>query len=360
MELAAETTQKRNNVIQAKMEPLITISIPVYNVAKYVEKALLSALNQTYDNLEILVVDDKGADNSMEIVRKIVATNARGKIVRIIEHEQNIGLGATRNTSIENAKGEYLFFMDSDDYISDNCIELLYKAIKKSNADMAVGSFAAVLADGSISERYINGNLIEEGECALGKWITSRKVYVQVWNKLYRTELLRKNNVICIPSNRNEDVFYTFQLIPVVKKVVFIPDITYFYLIENPDSTMYTLKTSLFDERTHIQYVEILEYMLKYMREHKMKNHKVLVDYFKWFYGIRIRYVLQNSHISRNLKIKYLNDIKNLNANKELGSFDKRPVSVLLGLMPTSFVESVYHFRSLIRKKYKQNPLYNA
>lgn len=332
------------------MEPLITISIPVYNVAKYVEKALLSALNQTYENLEILVVDDKGTDNSMEIVKKIIETNARGKIVRIIEHEQNIGLGATRNTSIKNAKGEYLFFMDSDDYISDNCMELLYAAIKKNNADMAVGSFATVQADGNICERYINGNMTEEGECALERWITSPKVYVQTWNKLYRTELLRKNSVRCIPSNRNEDVFFTFQLIPIVKKVAFISDVTYFYLIENPDSIMYTIKTSLFDERNHIQYIGILEQMLNYIEKHNLRNHRVVVEYFKWFYGIRIGYILYNKHISRNLKIKYLNDIKNLNATDKLGNFDKRLYSLLLANMPAYFVESIYYIRSLIRK----------
>ena len=96
----------------------VTLSMPIYNVALYVERALLSALNQTFESIEFLIVDDKGSDNSMDIVRRIISEHPRGKDVRIIEHEKNIGLGATRNTAIDNANGEYLFFMDSDDEIT--------------------------------------------------------------------------------------------------------------------------------------------------------------------------------------------------------------------------------------------------
>ena len=91
----------------------VTLSMPIYNVAPYVERALLSALNQTFESIEFLLVDDRGTDNSMDIVRRIIKDHPRGKDVRIIEHPHNIGLGATRNTAIDNAQGEYLFFMDS-------------------------------------------------------------------------------------------------------------------------------------------------------------------------------------------------------------------------------------------------------
>lgn len=331
------------------MNPLITLSIPVYNVEKYVEKALTSALNQTYDNLEILVIDDKGNDNSMAVVRDVISNHPRGSIVKIIEHEHNQGLGATRNTSIDNALGKYIFFMDSDDSISHDCIELLYKAIEKANADMAIGSYAAVLSDGTISKNYIYDDPVESGYCPMEKWIYSRKIYVQVWNKLYKTGMLRKNNVRCIPSNRNEDVFFTFQLITRVKKIVFIPKVTYFYLIENPSSIMFKTHSSLFDEKSHIQYIGILEQMLNYIEKHNLKRHNVVIEYFKWFYGLRIGYILSNKYISRDSKIKYLNEIKNLKATYKLGYFDKRMSSILLSNMPASFVELVYRFRKRIR-----------
>lgn len=89
----------------------ITIGIPVYHVEKYIEKSLKSALNQDFKlPYEIIVVDDRGTDGSMELVKQIVESHERGEIVRIIRHEENKGLGEARNTIIRNAKGKYLFF----------------------------------------------------------------------------------------------------------------------------------------------------------------------------------------------------------------------------------------------------------
>lgn len=327
------------------MNPLITLSIPIFNVEKYLEKALESALNQTYDNLEILVIDDKGTDNSMELVRNIIASHPRGNIVRIIEHDKNQGLGATRNTSIENAQGEYIFFMDSDDYISYNCIELLYKAIAETNADMAVGSYAAILADGSLNKNYVYGYQVEDGHSPMEKWISSPNFYVPVWNKLYKTEFLRKYNVKCIPSNRNEDVFFTFQLISIVKKIVFIPHITYLHLIENPNSIMNKTKQSPFDEWSHNQYIDILDKMLNYIIQHDLKTHRAVVEYFKLYYRNRIYYIINNTYISGKLKARYLNDIKSLKAYKKIGEFDRARISLLLSVAPSSFVEMAYRLR---------------
>jgi glycosyltransferase involved in cell wall biosynthesis len=109
----------------------VTLSMPVYNVEKYMERALLSALNQTFESIEYLIVDDKGTDNSMAIVRRIIANHPRGKDVRIIDHGVNQGLGAARNSAIKEAKGEYLYCMDSDDEITKDCIEILYNKMRK-------------------------------------------------------------------------------------------------------------------------------------------------------------------------------------------------------------------------------------
>ncbi|MDR3129792.1 MAG: glycosyltransferase [Tannerellaceae bacterium] len=132
------------------MKQLVTLSMPVYNVAPYIEKALLSALNQTYEEIEFIVVDDKGTDNSMEIVRNIIAGHPRGKAVRIIDHPMNIGLGAGRNTAIDNARGDYLFFMDSDDEITQDCIQKLYDEMKRSNVDFVQGSRTTLCLDHTI------------------------------------------------------------------------------------------------------------------------------------------------------------------------------------------------------------------
>ena len=103
----------------------VTIGIPVYKSKYYIRRALESALAQTYPSIEFLLIDDAGNDGSLAIVEDIQQTHQRGKDMRIISHDRNIGVSASRNQIIDEAKGDYLYFMDSDDIITDNTISLL-------------------------------------------------------------------------------------------------------------------------------------------------------------------------------------------------------------------------------------------
>lgn len=113
--------------------PLISIIIPVYNVEKYLEECVDSVINQTYTNLEIILVDDGSTDSSPDICDDYGSKDVRIKVI----HRTNGGLSAARNSGIETAQGEYISFLDSDDYIADNTIEFLYNAIVTHNADIA-------------------------------------------------------------------------------------------------------------------------------------------------------------------------------------------------------------------------------
>jgi glycosyltransferase involved in cell wall biosynthesis len=114
----------------------ISLVFPVYNVAAYVRDSLLSALEQSYSNIEYLIIDDRGTDNSMDIVN----SHSRKEAIRIIKHPKNRGLGGTRNTAILEATGEYLFFLDSDDILLNNAIELLVDLLKEDDYDMIAAS----------------------------------------------------------------------------------------------------------------------------------------------------------------------------------------------------------------------------
>ena len=102
----------------------VSIIIPVYNVAPYIIRCLDSIYNQSYPNLEVIIIDDCGTDNSMAIIDSYL-TSDQHDITRIIHHHKNQGLSIARNTGINNANGEYLYFIDSDDYITSNCIKTL-------------------------------------------------------------------------------------------------------------------------------------------------------------------------------------------------------------------------------------------
>lgn len=197
--------------------PLITIAMPIYNVASYVEESLLSALNQTYENLEIIVVDDKGKDNSMDIVRSVISTHPRGNIVRIIEHPKNLKTGATKNTAIDNAKGQYLFFMDSDDIIIPECIQLFYNRMENTHVDVVLAAHAQYKKNDlnlPITKFTVSECVIKK-EQAILKYTHSKvreRYPVPTWNKLYNMDFIRGFQIKCIPHHLQEDPWFSFQV----------------------------------------------------------------------------------------------------------------------------------------------------
>ena len=166
----------------------VSLAIPIYNVSLFVERALLSALNQTYDNIEYLIVDDKGQDDSMDIVHRIIKDHPRGKDVRIIEHPHNIGTDATKNTAIDNAQGEYLFFMDSDDEIIPTCIEILVHKMQEHPVDFIAASHMKKDLSGKTYPTYTYSPILIQGDdlpVAQYRYAQNNDIYVMSWNKLY-------------------------------------------------------------------------------------------------------------------------------------------------------------------------------
>lgn len=332
------------------MNPLITISIPVYNVEKYVEKSLYSALNQTYDNLEILVIDDKGTDNSMDVVQHIIAYHPRGNIVKIIDHGKNQGLGATRNTSIDNARGEYLFFMDSDDYISTNCIELLYSAIQQNDAQMAVGSFTNFDDSQSSFSPTIIENNYYNGKFALSEF----RNYVQTWNKLYNISFIRRNKVRCIPKDTFEDIFWGFQLIDIVEKVAVISAITYYYRQDNANSITRMQEKKIFSKKDFEQRYRIQKNMYKCFIEQKVNINKATVGYFMGMYNYMIKYILEADNLNLNEKRGYLKYIDKNPIITTNTIFKSKPIYIPFRYFPTYRAYKLYDFamngRNLLKK----------
>ena len=122
----------------------VSLIIPVYNVENYIRESLLSALGQTFGSIEYILVDDCGTDHSMEIACSIVDGHPRRQDVRIVSHDRNRGLSAARNTGITAAAGRYVFFMDSDDELTPDCIERHYMVITQSSADFTIANIKLI------------------------------------------------------------------------------------------------------------------------------------------------------------------------------------------------------------------------
>lgn len=214
----------------------VTIAIPVHNVEQYIRKAMDSALSQTFQSIEFLVIDDKGNDNSMEIVRSLQKEHSRGNQIRIVDNIKNKGLSETRNVALKEATGKYLFFLDSDDYMSEDCIELLYNAIEKEKAQIAIASCQEVLLDGSIRKTYQlpYTHSQEPNELASLRYGKLYKDMIcSAWNTLYLMSFLRENNVRYKARRICEDALFWFDVFPLVTSFVLLPNITYFYVIRD-------------------------------------------------------------------------------------------------------------------------------
>ena len=221
--------------------PLVSIGIPVYNVEPYIEKCLLSALNQSYQNLEILVVDDCSTDNSMMVVNGLQQTHPKGSLIRVIKHPHNKGIGETRNTIIKECKGIFVYFIDSDDFIEPNAIDLLCVQAVKYKTDVTIASHRKVALDTGEelpTYQYTSFQLFQ-GDEMFAKYVCSDlrwHIAIVVWNILFSVEFLR-NNALLFAGRKDEDALFLSDYYSEVKSAVIMPDITYNY-VARPDSIM--------------------------------------------------------------------------------------------------------------------------
>ena len=184
-------------VINYKLK--VTIGFPVYNVEKYVSNSLKSALEQDFEDFEILVVYDKSDDLSLDIVNHLLATHPNGKKARLIIREKKEGLGEARNTAIREALGKYIYFMDSDDFITPDAISKLYDSARRFDADVTIGSSYKTDGKRTWAEKdneFPNLQYLEEGYFADYYFNTLRDIMPSTaWNILFKMDFLRKNNL---------------------------------------------------------------------------------------------------------------------------------------------------------------------
>lgn len=238
------------------MEYEVTIGIPVYNVEKYIRKTLESALAQTFSSIEFLVLDDCGTDASMDIVRDIQSRHPRGGNIRIVRQQKNSGIGNARNRIVEEAKGFYLYYLDADDTITPNAIELLYKNAQKYNADIVYGSYKRIEQfDTHVEETayvYPSLQFLKEYEFANKVYSDYGFLQATTWNFLIRTDIYKKNGLRYFNINYWEDFLFTMDLPTYISNAVLLSEITYFYYCRYGS-------LSNFGKRDHIEKTEIQE-----------------------------------------------------------------------------------------------------
>lgn len=224
----------------------VTIGIPVYRSKDYIRQTIESALVQSYPSIEFLIVDDCGHDGSMEIIEEFQQNHTRGKDIRIIRHLENQGVSASRNQIIDEAQGTYLYFLDSDDQISANAIELLMRNVLHYDAEVAFGSYERVNLSGeSQIYQYPDIQLLRDDELACFAYRKYGGIQASSCNYLVKTSLLRDNHLLFVDADYWEDFVFTFDLVTYVKRAVLLSDVTYHYVCRENSLSNYQGRESI-------------------------------------------------------------------------------------------------------------------
>jgi len=210
------------------MNDLITIVVPIFKVEKYLKRCIDSIIEQTYKNIEIILVDDGSPDKCGEIIDEYAKKDFRIKTI----HKDNGGLSDARNAGIDVATGQYITFVDSDDYINDNYISLLYDAIVKEKSEISIGLHIVQYDTGTKKKKYTKQkNEIVNSKEALYRILYDKGVDLSAWAKLYKIELF--NNIRYPKGRLFEDSATTYKLIDKATKISLVNEYIYNYMIRN-------------------------------------------------------------------------------------------------------------------------------
>lgn len=226
---------KQNCVKETFKNPKVSIIVPAYNTEKYIYKCLLSLIKQTLKEIEIIIVNDGSTDRTSSIIQQFATEDNRIKVI----NQENKKQGAAKNNGMKIATGEYIGFVDSDDWVDLDYFEKLYNSAKKYNSDIALATNVRI-GNGKTKKRL---NIQKE------EFVTSLQDKIDIsnqvknpcpTNKIYRKKMLNDNSITWPENVYCEDKLFTIQAIYYANGLVTVPDINYYYF-RNPNSTVNTI-----------------------------------------------------------------------------------------------------------------------
>lgn len=245
-------------MVQIKNKIIFSVVLPIYNVEKYLNRCLDSVINQTYENLEIILVDDGSPDNCPQICDEWAETDKRIKVV----HKINAGLGEARNSGLDVATGDYICFFDSDDYIDKELFEELHNIIISEKPDLIEFGHHNVDRNGNVVKTFVpkTDSVKFEGEAVMSKFLPelictdpktgiASDLLMSAWSCLYRRQLLVDCDFHFVSERKyiSEDVYSLMELMPSVQKVRIVQK-AYYYYCENGQSLTHTYRPDRFEK----------------------------------------------------------------------------------------------------------------
>ncbi len=254
---------------------MVSIIIPIYNLAFYLKDCLDSCLDQVYPDFEVVCVDDGSTDQSADIVRTYVAIDSR---IRLIQ-QKNAGVVSARNTGISASHGEYLYFLDGDDVFLPNTLDLLVKCAEQTGADIVRGNYITIDDSGKNSDEepfllslnLSNGNDLFKYLCNTGAGA--------IWNNLIKKELYIRYVNVPIHLAVGEDLYALLQLSRVVKRMVCIDEVTYRYRVRGTSVMNTDYHTNINQSDYFVQRnIQLCNALFQYAREESSLAHNEKID----------------------------------------------------------------------------------
>lgn len=218
-------------------DPMVSMIVPLYNVSSYLRDTIPTYLNQTYANIEFILVDDESPDESGRIAEEFAAKDPR---IKVVHREENGGLSAARNTGLDIAQGEYITFVDSDDTIVPNMVEKCVHDLQATDSDICCLSFFRICANGDRFKRGSGAYGVTDAAGALRRWFHEDGVLTGATTKVVKRDLIERSHIRFVEGETNEDVMYTAEIMANADKVVFCGETLYEYW-EREDSITTTL-----------------------------------------------------------------------------------------------------------------------
>lgn len=267
------------------MSPLVTIVIPVYKVEQFIERCLQSVANQTYTNIECILVNDVTPDSSMEIAERFIQKNPEFNFI-VFNQPTNQGLSMARNAGMDLAKGKYIYFLDSDDEITDYAIEHLVKLAEETDAEMVLGQSVCINEEENWRRNYFPVNSPKdslEGNKDIVWNFVKGQYPVMACDKLVRMDFLMKHQLYFVKDLFSQDVLWSFQSMLKFEKIAFLREDTYLYYFHGA-SIIHNR-----GEKHFGNWITIASYMDKAYREEKdAYKKKLILEYLVDFKGMTL------------------------------------------------------------------------
>lgn len=279
---------------ESMQAPKISVVIPIYNMQSWISICLISVLNQTYQNIELICVDDGSKDKSLQILNYFAKYDKRVKII----HQENCGLPCALNTGLLASIGEYVTFVDADDWIDFDLYEVAIGKIKEYDLDVVSWGCVFVNED----DRLLNScseDKILRGDDAGRFLLPSTPGPVSVWSRMYRHSMLKDNNILFKPIHRGNDLLFNFDLVPVVDSVFCLSYPFYHYNM---------MPTGMFSTYTPEDGYELAQALIEHLTKLKNTtayNNRMTEKESDWIYSLAMQFMSIKSEVKNKVSVSY-------------------------------------------------------